>query len=106
MRRSAQELLRVASQTERMLKKRQPARIASGQATPKVEFDLEALDAAWCGIAGQTLVAGVAEPSSAAPRRRSSKPAAPAPVERVKYTMCGQQTDLVRLATIPAAGSA
>jgi hypothetical protein len=117
--RCAEGLLRAARQTERSLKKRQAGRVAPGQASAEVAFDLAALDAAWCGMAGQTPVpggdpvgprsgghAGAGGPSPAAPREVRQQAAAPAPAERVKYTMCGQRVDLVRLATMPAAGTA
>jgi hypothetical protein len=109
MRRNAEAQLRVARQTERLLKQGRAGRAALGHAPAEVEFDLAALDAVWCGTAPLAPVpcvdpvglrsaghAGVGAPSRAAP----------APAERVKYTMCGQRIDLVRLATIPAAGTA
>jgi len=119
MRRSAENLLRVARQMERQLKKQQAGRYASDQAPAEVKFDLAALDAVWCGTAprapgpGVDPVglrseghAGVAGPAPAAPSEERQQAAAPDPAERVKYTLCGQRTDLVRLATMPAAGSA
>jgi hypothetical protein len=119
MHRNAEMLLRAAGQTERLLKKGQAGRVASGQAPAEVEFDLEALDAVWCRIAGQTPVpgvdpvglrsgghAGVGGPLAAAPREARQPAAAPDPIGRVKYTMCGERIDLVQLGTIAAAGSA
>jgi hypothetical protein len=119
MRRSAEALLRAARQTERLLKQGQAGRVALGQAPVEVEFDLEALDAVWCGTDPRAPVpgvdpvglrsgghAGVGGPSPAAPREARQPAAAPDPIGRVKYTMCGQRIDLVRLATIPAAGTA
>ena len=119
MHRSAEALLRVASQTERLLKKRQAERVAPGQAPAEVEFDLAALDAIWCGTAGQKPVpevdpvglrsgdhAVVGGPSPAAPPEARQQAAAPDPIGQVKYTLSGQRIDLVRLATIPAAGTA
>jgi hypothetical protein len=109
MRRSAEELLRVARQMERLLKKERAGRVVPGQAPAELEFDLEALDAIWCGTAFQTPVptvdpVGLRSGGHAAVGGPS--PAAPDPAERVKYTMCGQRIDLARLATMPAAGSA
>jgi hypothetical protein len=119
MRRGAEDLLRVARQMERLLKKEQAGRVAPGQAPAEVEFDLAALDALWCGTDPRAPVpgvdpvglrsgghAGVGRPSPAAPREARQQAAAPDPIGRVKYTLCGQRIDLVRLATIPAAGSA
>jgi hypothetical protein len=119
MHRNVEQLLRVAKQAERLLKQGQARRVAPGQAPAEVEFDLVALDAIWREIAGQTPVqevapvgqrsgghAEVGEPSPAAPREARQQAAAPAPIERVRYTLCGQRIDLVRLATIPAAGTA
>ena len=109
LRRCAEQLLRTVTQTERLLKKRQAGRNTSDQAPLELEFDLAAVDAAWCGIAGQTPVLGVdpVEPRSEDHAAvDGSSPAAPDPAERLKYTFCGQRIDLVRLATIPAAGSA
>jgi hypothetical protein len=109
MRRSAEDLLRGARQMERQLKKEQAGRNASGQAPVEVKFDLEALDAIWCGTVPLAPVPGV-EPAGLQSGGHAGvgqpSPAAPDPAERVKYTLCGQRTDLVRLATIPAAGSA
>jgi len=109
LRRTAEGLLRTATQTERLLKQRQAGRTAPGHAPLEVEIDLAALDAVWCGIAGQTPAPGV-DPvglqSDGHAGVDGPSPAAPAPAERVKYTLCGQRIDLVRLATIPAAGSA
>ena len=108
-RRNAEGLLRVARQMERLLKQEQARRVAPGQAPAEVEFDLAALDAIWCGTDPRAPVPGV-EPaglqSGGHAEVAGPSPAAPAPAERVKYTMCGQRTDLVRLATIPTAGSA
>ncbi len=59
MRRNAEELLRVARQMERLLKKEQAGRVAPGQAPAEVEFDLAALDAVWCGTAARAPVPGV-----------------------------------------------
>ncbi len=119
MRRSAEALLRAARQAERLLKKGQAGRVAGGQAPAEGEFDLEALDAVWRGTDLQVPVpgvdpvglqsgghAGVGAASPAAPHDPRQPAAAPAPVERVKYTLCGQRIDLVRLATMPAAGTA
>jgi hypothetical protein len=109
MRRSAEELLRVARQMERLLKKKQTGRVASGPAAAEVEFDLAALDAVWCGTHPQAPVPGV-DPAGLQSGGHAGaggpSPAEPAAAEQVKYTMCGQRTDLVRLATIPTAGSA
>jgi len=118
-RRAVEGVLRAARQTERTLKKRQAGRGAPGQAPVEVAFDLEAVDAAWRGAAGQAPVPGVepvglrsgghAEvggPAPAAPRAAWQPAAAPGPAARVKYTMCGQRIDQVRLATMPAAGTA
>jgi hypothetical protein len=119
LRRSAEDLLRVARQMERQLKKEQAGRNASSPAPTEVKFDLEALDAAWCGTAPPAPVpsvdpagpqsgghAEVCQPSPAAPLEAQQSAAAPDPAEQIKYTLCGQRTDLVRLATIPMAGSA
>jgi hypothetical protein len=109
MRRSAEELLRVARQMERLLKKGPAGQNASGQAPVEVEFDLESLDAVWCGTDTRAPVSDV-DPvglqSGGHAEVAGPSPSAPAPAERVKYTFCGQRIDLVRLATIPAAGSA
>jgi hypothetical protein len=117
--RTAEALLRTARQMERLLTKKQAARDAPGQAPAQVDFDLAALDAVWYGTAGQTPVpgvdpaglqsddhAGIGGPSPAAPLQAQQQAAAPDPAEQAKYTMCGQRIDLVRLATIPAAGTA
>ena len=117
--RCAEGLLRAARQTERTLKKGKAGRAAPGQAPAEASFDLESLDAAWRRMAGQTPApevdpvglrsgghAEVGGPASVAPREARQQAAAPAPAERVKYTMCGQRVDLVRLKTIPAAGTA
>ncbi len=117
--RNAEDLLRIARQMERLLKKAQVGRVAPGQAPAEVEFDLVALDAIWCGTIAQMPVpavdpvglqsgdhAEVGGPSPAAPREAQQPAAAPDPIERVKYTLCGERIDLVRLATIPTAGSA
>jgi len=110
MRRNAEELLRVARQMERLLKKEQAGRVAPGQAPAEVEFDLAALDAIWCGAAPPAPVPGVdpagLQSAGHHPGVGGPSPATPDPIQRVKYTMCGQRIDLVRLATIPAAGSA
>jgi hypothetical protein len=119
MRRNAEELLRVARQMERLLKTERVRRVAPGQAPAEVAFDLAALDAIWCGTASQTPVpgvdpvglrsdghAGVAGPSPAAPSEARQPAAAPDPIGQVKYTLCGERIDLVRLATIPVAGTA
>jgi len=109
LRRCAEQLLRTVTQTERLLKKRQAERNTSGHAPLEGEFDLQALDAVWCGIAGQTPVGGV-DPVGLQSDDHTGvdepSPVAPDPAERVKFTFCGQRIDLVRLATIPAAGSA
>ena len=109
LRRSAENLLRGARQMERQLKKEQAGRNASGQAPAEVKFDLEALDAIWCGTAPRAPVPTVVQTGLKSGGHAvvgQPPPAAPAPAERVKFTLCGQRTDLVRLATIPAAGSA
>jgi hypothetical protein len=119
MRRNAELLLRAARGAERQLKKEQAGRGASGHAPDEAAFDLEALDAAWCGMAGWAPVpggdpagppsggaAGDGGPSPAAPRAAWQQAAAPAPIGPVKYTLCGQRVDQVRLATMPAAGTA
>ena len=109
MRRSAENLLRGARQMERQLKKEQARRNAPGQAPAQVEFDLEALDAVWCGTAPRAPVPSV-DPAGLQSGDHAGvnglSPAAPDPAERVRYTLCGQRIDLVRLATMPAAGSA
>jgi hypothetical protein len=109
MRRSAEDLLRGARQMERQLQKEQARRNVSGHAPAEVKFDLEALDAVWCGTAPRAPVptvdpAGLQSGGHAVVAQPS--PAAPDSAERVKYTLCGLRTDLVRLATMPAAGSA
>jgi hypothetical protein len=109
LRRTAERLLRTATQTERLLKQRQAGRNTPGHPPLELEVDLAALDAVWCGIAGQPPVPGV-DPMGlrSDPHAGVEAPslAAPDPTERVKYTLCGQRIDLVRLATMPAAGSA
>ncbi len=90
-----------------------------GQASAPVEFDVEALDAAWRGmysrVADPVLKSGeLRSPSGAgvdaaptAPPPVTLQPAPVAvPAEQAKFTLCGQRIDLVKLATIPAAGAA
>ena len=89
------------------------------QVPAEVEFDLAALDAIWCGADPRAPApgvdpvglpsaahAGAGQPSRAAPCEARQPTAAPDPIGQVKYTLCGQPIDRVRLATIPAAGSA
>jgi hypothetical protein len=146
-------LERSTRQTERMLKKQQVGRVPvrpapegqvpggqipgdrasgdqalggqapEGRAPAQVEFDVEALDAAWrdmhyrvadrvidpvveAGRLRSASGAGVDVASTARPPVTPQSTPVPAPAKRVKFTLCGQRIDLVKLATIPAAGAA
>jgi hypothetical protein len=96
---------------------------SGGQAPAQVEFDVEALDAAWrdmhyrvadrvidpvveAGRLRSASGAGVDVASTARPPVTPQSTPVPAPAKRVKFTLCGQRIDLVKLATIPAAGAA
>src|SRR5271165_2693469 len=50
--RCAESLLRAAGASERQLRKRQAGRAGLGQGAAEIAFDVEALDAVWCGITG------------------------------------------------------
>jgi hypothetical protein len=111
MRRSGEALLRVAGQAERLLKKQQARRVPRGQVPAEVTFDLEALDAVWCGTTHrpteathETSASGQVLP--VADSGRTCAVQQPDPIERPKFTLCGQRIDLVRLGTLPAAGTA
>jgi hypothetical protein len=125
---------RSTRQMERVLKKQQAGRVpvrqspegqvpgdqaSGGQAPAQVEFDVEALDAAWRDMhypvvepvvesdALQSASGAPIDVASTAPPPVTLRPTlVPAPAERTKFTLCGQRIDLVKLATIPAAGAA
>jgi hypothetical protein len=122
MRRTADSLLRTARQMERMLVKQRARQPQGSQAPADVQFDLAELDAIWSGIAARRPAPAVAPvgpqsddaaatcwaraPASAPQPDKRQSAAAPAGVERTKFTLCGQRVDLVKLATMPVAGSA
>jgi hypothetical protein len=103
MRRSAEALLRTATQSERMLRRRQAERNGGGSMVVDVGFDLVALDAVWCEVdpmeRGPDAIEAAVPPS---PVALCGPPTAP----RARYTVCGERIDLVKLETIPAAGTA
>jgi hypothetical protein len=118
MRRTSDALLRAAIQTERTLTKWRQGRGAGSPVPAAVQFDLEALDAIWCRTAPRVdppgsspaqiaATAGSACVPSPAPLPDTRQAASvPAPVQTPKFTLCGQRIDLVRLETMPPAGTA
>jgi len=113
--RSTKSLLRTVGQAERLLKQQQAGRTGSPQTprrhpSPAANIRPPALQAAQPEInpmnretpqPGQPSTPPPAPPRDAL--RETSRPAQAAPP---KFTLCGLRTDLVKLATIPPAGTA
>jgi hypothetical protein len=106
------KLLRATRGAERTLagtKKERARRRQERRAPMELRFDLEAIDALWCGT-GPAQRPAAADPARAAspwlPRDTRPPAAARVRAEPVKFTMCGQRADQVQLATIPPAGTA
>ena len=76
---------------------------AAGAAHP-VQGEAAAGSAA-VGVVAAVL-ASAPTPAQLPDKRRSAPAPAPAPVAPAKFTLCGQRIDLVRLETMPAAGTA
>jgi hypothetical protein len=98
LRRCMADLLRTDRQLERELRRLQAKRTPDCKVPTEVEIDLAELDAIWCGFKPLNHEAdGLGQAASASQAD---------PAVRTKSTLCGQRIDLLRLDTIPAAGTA